>query len=102
MIHDSEQIWVCHQIRDPNIHWRFVRANRLSYPEYKDGTISSTMVRAAMKSGGGDHEIADLETMALSPDLLLSRPSRPIRPLRAAKKSKKENEQPLSPNKAEL
>jgi hypothetical protein len=72
MVKDSEHIWVCHQICNANIQWRFVRANRSAYPQYKEITISSTILRAAMKTEEEDQLVASLRAMALSPDLLLS------------------------------
>ncbi len=100
-MNDSESIWTCHQIRNPNIHWRFVRTNRLAHPEYRKETISSTMLRATMDAGKEDHEKADVQTMALSPNLLLSMRSKWERRFRALEERRKENQEALSFNVVE-
>lgn len=101
-MNDSEHVWMCLQIYNPEIHWRFVRANRSAYPEYKKATISSTMLRAAIKPGDDGQEKADLRTMALSPSLLLSMSSKWMKRMRPAEENRKENQQPVCPEKAEL
>ncbi len=100
-MNDSEDIWTCHKIRNPNIQWRFLRTNRLAHPEYRKETISSTMLRAAMDPGKEDHEKADVQTMALSPNLLLSMRSKWERRFRALEERRKENQEALSFNVVE-